>query len=333
MLGVLCCVCRVLGQLASGHRRACSVCCVRCVVSLATLLLLTGVHAWCAVLRARCPGPLGSFSPFRKLCVLCCVCSVLGLFAAIHRCACSLFCVACAVSWANWLLFTGKHAWCVVLCVQYPRPLGGCSRLCMPGAVCARCPWPRGSCSPVCTLGVLCCAGDALGLWAPVSQRECVACSVYGAPCYVVLFLWSARAMCCVPGAACFVCVVLSSLQVVCVLVMWCAWCLGVLAACITPSSLHFTPRPRVGAIGVLVLSSCVPLVAAMVSSPAGALDALTLDVCCLVLFLWDPLYFATPKSRGVFLMHSWRMLFIHWVMDSLYLARPKSRLVVLMHS
>ena len=81
--------------------------------------------------------------------------------------------------------------------------------------------------------------------------------------------------MLCAQGRWFRVCVVSSFVQVVCVLVVWCAWCLGVSAACITLSSLHFTPRPRVGAIAVLVLGSCVPVVAAMVSSLAGALDAL----------------------------------------------------------
>ena len=83
----------------------------------------------------QCPGPPGSYSPVCPLGVLFCVCGVLGLLAPVHRCARSVCCVACAVSWATWLLFTGVPALCVVLRV--------------------RCPGPPGSCSPVCPLGVL----------------------------------------------------------------------------------------------------------------------------------------------------------------------------------
>ena len=49
-----------------------------CAVSWAAWLLFTGVPARFAVLRLRCPGPLGSFSPVCSLGVLCCVCGVLG---------------------------------------------------------------------------------------------------------------------------------------------------------------------------------------------------------------------------------------------------------------
>ena len=49
----------------------------------------------------RCPGPPGSCSPVCVLGVLCCVCGVLGLPAPVHRCARSVCCVACAVSWAS----------------------------------------------------------------------------------------------------------------------------------------------------------------------------------------------------------------------------------------
>ena len=106
-----------------------------CGVCLATWLLFTGVPAWFVVSRLRCPGPLGSCSPVCPLGVLCCVCGVLGHLAPVHRCARWACCVACAVSWATWLLFTGAPSWCVVLRV--------------------RCPGPLGSCSPVCPLGVL----------------------------------------------------------------------------------------------------------------------------------------------------------------------------------
>ena len=91
----------------------------------------------------RCPGPLGSCSPVCPRGLLCCVCGVLGHLAPVHRCARSVCCVACAVSWATWLPFTGAPAWCVVLRV--------------------RCPGPPGSCSPVRPLGVLCCVCGVLG--------------------------------------------------------------------------------------------------------------------------------------------------------------------------
>ena len=77
---------------------------------------------------------------------LCCVCGVLGHLAPVHRCARAVCCVACAVSWATRLLFTGVPARCVV------------SRV--------RCPGPPGSCSPVCPLGVFCCVYGVLGLLA-----------------------------------------------------------------------------------------------------------------------------------------------------------------------
>ena len=161
-LGVLCCVCGVLGLPAPVHRCARPVCCVACAVSWASRLLFTGAPARCVVLRVRCPGPPGSCSPVCPLGVLCCVCGVLGLPAPVHRCARSVCCVACAVSWASWLLFTGVPARCVVLLV--------------------RCPGPPGSCSPVCPLGVLCCVCGVLGLPAPVHRCArsvcCVACAV-----------------------------------------------------------------------------------------------------------------------------------------------------------
>ena len=76
-------------------------------MSWATWLLFTGVSARCVVLRVRCPGPPGSCSPVCPPGLLCCVCGVLGHLAPVRRCARSVGCVACAVSWATWLLFTG----------------------------------------------------------------------------------------------------------------------------------------------------------------------------------------------------------------------------------
>ena len=75
-------------------------------VSMAPWLLFTGLLARCVVSRTRCPGLLGSFSPVCPLRVLCRVRGVLGHLAPVHQCACSVCCVACAVSWATWLLFT-----------------------------------------------------------------------------------------------------------------------------------------------------------------------------------------------------------------------------------
>ena len=226
-LGVLCCVCGVLGHLTPVHRCASSVCCVASAVSWETWLLFTDVPAWFVVLRLRCPGPLGSCSPVRPLHALLCWCGVLGHLAPVHWCARSMCCVACAVSWATWLLFTGVPAWFVVLRVQCPGPLGSCSPvrplsalLCWCGVlahlapvhrcacwVCSvacvvswatwlpftgvrtlffalllRCPGPLRSSSPVCLRGVLCCACGVLGHSAPVHRCArsvcCVACAV-----------------------------------------------------------------------------------------------------------------------------------------------------------
>ena len=165
LLGVLHCVCGVLGHLAPVHRCARSVRCFACAVSWATWLLFTSVPAGCVVLRLRCPGPLGSCSPMCALCPLLCVCRVLGHLAPVHRCASSVRCFACAVSWATWLLFTGVPARCVVFRV--------------------RCPGPPGSCSPVCPFGALLCMCGVLGQLAPAHRCArvvcCVACPVFRA--------------------------------------------------------------------------------------------------------------------------------------------------------
>ena len=84
-------------------------------MSWATWLLFTGLPAPCVVLRVRCPGPLGSCSPVCPLGELLWLCGVLGHLAPVHRCARSVRCFACVVSWATWLLFTGLPARCVVL--------------------------------------------------------------------------------------------------------------------------------------------------------------------------------------------------------------------------
>ena len=114
-LGRLTCarVCGVLGHLAPVHRCSCLVRCFACAVSWATWLLFTGVPARCVVLLVRCPGPLGSCSPVCPLDALLCWCGVLGHLAPVHRCARSVRCFACAVTWATWLLFTSVPARCV----------------------------------------------------------------------------------------------------------------------------------------------------------------------------------------------------------------------------
>ena len=97
-LGVLCCVCGVLGHLAPVRRCACSVCCFACAVSRVTWLLFTGVPALSFVLFVRCSGPLGSCSPVCPRGLLCCVCGVLGHLAPVHRCVRSVCYVACVAS-------------------------------------------------------------------------------------------------------------------------------------------------------------------------------------------------------------------------------------------
>ena len=97
-LDALCSACSVLGPLAPVHQCAHSVCCIACAVSWTTWLLLIGVPAQCAVLCVPRPGPLGSCSPVCPLGALCCVCSVLGHLAPLHRCARPVRCVACALS-------------------------------------------------------------------------------------------------------------------------------------------------------------------------------------------------------------------------------------------
>ena len=164
-LGMLLCVCGVLRHLAAVHRCVRSVCCVACAVSWATWLLFTGVPAGCVALRVRCPAPLDSCSPVCPLGVLFCLCSVLGDLAPVHRCARSVRCFACAVSWATWLLFTGVPARCVVWPV--------------------RCPGPLGSCSPLCPLCVLFCLCGVLGHLAPVHRCACSVC------CFACAMSWA----------------------------------------------------------------------------------------------------------------------------------------------
>ena len=97
---------RVLAHLAPDYRCACSVCCVACVVSRANWLQFTAVPAPFVALLVRCPGPLGFCAPVCPLRLLFCLCGVPGQLAPVHRCARSVCCFVCAVSWATWLLFT-----------------------------------------------------------------------------------------------------------------------------------------------------------------------------------------------------------------------------------
>ena len=222
-LGVLPCVCGVLGHLAPVHWCASSVRCFVCAVSWATWVLFNGVPAWVVVLRLRCPRPLGSCSPERPLGAWLYWCGLLGHLAPVHQCARPVCCVASALSWATWLLFTGVPARCIALRERCPGPLGSCSLVCplvalpcvcsvlghlaavhrcarsvgcvacaVSGATCllftgvpapcavlrVRCPGPLGSCSPMCPLGGLCCVCGVRGHLPPVHRCACLVCCV-----------------------------------------------------------------------------------------------------------------------------------------------------------
>ena len=238
---VWCCVYRVLGLPAPVHRCVRSVCGVACTPSWASRLLFTAVHALCVVLRVRCPGPPGSCSPVCTLCAWCCVYGVLGPPAPVHRCARSACGVACTVSWASRLLFTGVHALRVVLCV--------------------RCPGPPGSCSPVRTPCVWCCVYGVLGLLAPVHQCVRSVCGVARTASWASRLLFTGvHALCVVlrvrcpgpPGSCspvCTLCVRVrcpgppGSCSPVCTLCVW--WCVyGVLGL---PAPVHRCARSVCG--------------------------------------------------------------------------------------
>ena len=129
------------------------VCCVACAASWATWLLFTGAPAQCVALRVRCPGPLGSCSSACLLCLLFCLCGVLGDSAPVHRCARSVRCSAGAVSWASWHLFTGvlgrgvpslccPRCMCVCGVLAHVAPVHRCAR-------CVRCARAVGSWVPL----------------------------------------------------------------------------------------------------------------------------------------------------------------------------------------
>ena len=159
--------CDVLRVRCPGPLGSCSLCaqwlrCFACAMSWATWLPFIGVLARCIVLRVRCPGSLGSYPAVCVPCAVCCVCGVLGHLAGVPRCTPTLRCIARAVSWVSWLLFTGVLVRCVVLCV--------------------RCPGPLGSCAPMCCLAVLCRVCRVLGHLFPahrcVCLLRCLACAV-----------------------------------------------------------------------------------------------------------------------------------------------------------
>ena len=174
--------------------------CFACAVSCATWLLFTVVSAWCVILRVQRPGPLGSSSPVCPLGTLRCVCVVLGHLAPVHRCARSVRCVDCALSWATWFLVIGVAAWCVVLH--------------------ERCPGPLGSCSPVSTVGALCSVCGVLGHLAPVHRCPRPVCCAVSAVYLATWLLFTGMPARC---------------AVLCVRRLWATWLLfiGVLARCV----------------------------------------------------------------------------------------------------
>ena len=126
----------------------------------------------------RLPSLLGSCSPVCPLGVLCCVCGVLSHFNPVHPCARAVYCVACAVSFVSWLLFTAVHARCVVCAVSLTTWL-------LFTGVPIRCvvlrvwnPWPLRSCSPVCPVGLVCFMCGVLGHLAPVHRCARFVCCV-----------------------------------------------------------------------------------------------------------------------------------------------------------
>ena len=211
-LGVLCCLCGVLGHLAPAHRCARSECCDCCSVSWATWLLFTGAQARCVVMPLRCLWPLGSCSPVCPPVRLYRVSHILGHLAPVHRCARSACCVACAVSWATWLLFTDVLApalCCLCSVLGHLTPVQRCVRS-VRCAACVvswatwllftdvharrvvlrvRCARPHGSCSPVSSLAALCCVCGVSGHLAPVHRCArpvcCVACAL--SPAFLLL--------------------------------------------------------------------------------------------------------------------------------------------------
>ena len=182
------------------------VCCVVCKASWAPCFWFTGVHALCAVLCMRCPGPLGSCSLVRELVVLCRLCRGLGFLAPVLRRLRSVCSVVCVVSWAFWPFYAGVLVWRVLCCVcgvlgHLVRVLrcrgvlrcvwclvcgvacavSWASRPLFTGAharfvvLCGQCPGPPGSGG---LFGVLCVVCGVLGPVAPVHRCACSVCCV-----------------------------------------------------------------------------------------------------------------------------------------------------------
>ena len=169
--------------------------------------------ASCVVLCVRCSGPLLTCSQLCALGVLYSVCGIPGRSAPVHRCARSVCCVVCAVSWAPWLLFTGVFAPCVVLHVW--------------------CPGPLGCCLPVFMNGVLSYVCDVLRLFSPVrccAPSGCfVACAVSRAP-FAPLHRCT-RSVCCVVCAVSWA-TGLRSTAVLALCGLLCVQCPGPLCSC-----------------------------------------------------------------------------------------------------
>ena len=176
-LCAFCSVCGVLGHLAPVHRCAHLVRCVVFAVSWVSWLLFAGVLARCVAFCVRCPWQLGSCSLLDPLDVLCCVYGVLGYLASVDQCARSVRRVACVVSWATALLFTGVPALCVVMGRRCPGRLARCAVLCVVCEV----SWAIGFCSPMCPLGASFSVCGVPGLLVPVRRCarsvRCVACA------------------------------------------------------------------------------------------------------------------------------------------------------------
>ena len=297
---VWCCVYGVLGLPAPVHRCARSVRGVVCTVSWASRLLFTGAHALRVALRVRRPGPPGSCSPVCTLCVWCCVYGVLGLPAPVHRCARPVCGVACTVSWAPRLLFTGAHALRVVSCVQ--------------------CPGPPGSCSPVCTPCVWCRVYGVLGLPAPVHRCARPVCGVACTASWASRLLFTGVHVLCVvlrvrcPGPP-------GSCSPLCTL---CAWCCvyGVLGL---PAPVHRCARSACGVACTASWASrllftgvhalCVVLRVRRPRPPGSCSPVRTLCVwCCVygVLGLLAPVHRCARSVCGVACTASWasRLLF-----------------------
>ena len=96
---------------------------------------------------------IGSCSPVCLIRHLFCFCGVLGHFAPVHRCACSVCCFLCVVSWATWLLFTAVPG-CGVPSLCCPRSMCACGVLANVAPVhqcacCVRCACAVGGCVPL----------------------------------------------------------------------------------------------------------------------------------------------------------------------------------------